>query len=433
MDRQEDEILISMVFRSNENARIVPMTKRFLWLSLLLLFVAIAGSSPPAWAFTGEQQLFNEAWQAVGQAYVDHSFNDQNWRDVRKEALAQPLNNSQQTYAAIQKMLKSLDDPFTRFLAPAQYQSLQTSTAGELTGIGLQITRVGESKPLEVIAPIEGSPAAAANLQTADQVLQIDQTSTTDLTLDQAAELMRGPVGTKVMLKVHRPEPEQILEIELMRDRITINPVKSEVRVQPDGSKIGYIRLRQFNANATRETEMAIRDLKRAGVTGYILDLRNNPGGLLQAGVEIARLWLDPGPIVYTVDRQGIQGSFDAQGAAITHRPLVVLVNRGSASASEILAGALQDTGRAQLIGEQTFGKGSIQSLFDLSDGSGLAVTIARYETPNHRNINKIGIKPDQIIKANPLTAQQIATQDDIQYQAAVKTLLQPSTVASAA
>ncbi|MGB7415356.1 MAG: S41 family peptidase [Thermosynechococcaceae cyanobacterium] len=409
------------------------MTKRFLSLCVWVLFFAIAALPSPALAFTGEQQLFNEAWQAVNQAYVDNSFNHQDWRMVRREALAQPLNNSQQTYTAIQKMLKSLDDPFTRFLPPAQYESLQTSTAGELTGVGLQITRNGEADPLEVISPIEGSPAAAADLRTADQILQIDQTPTADLTLDQAAELMRGAAGTKVILKVRRPEPDQILEVGLVRDRIAINPVKSEIKIQSDGSKIGYIRLRQFNANATRQMEMAIRDQKKEGVTGYVLDLRNNPGGLLQAGVEIARLWLDPGPIVYTVDRQGIQGSFDAQGSALTHTPLVVLVNRGSASASEILAGALQDTGRAQLIGEQTFGKGSIQSLFDLSDGSGLAVTIARYETPSHRNINKVGIKPDQIVAANPLSANQVATETDTQYQAAVKALLQPSAVASAA
>lgn len=408
------------------------MIKRFLCIGLFSLYFFAAGWRTPALAFTGEQQLFNEAWQVVSQSYVDNSFNHQDWRAMRKEILAQPLNDSQQTYAAIQKMLRSLDDPFTRFLPPAQYQSLQTSTAGELTGVGLQITRDSETEPLEVISPIEGSPAAAADLHPADQILQIDQTQTKDLTLDQAAELMRGPVGSKVTLKVRRPNPDQILEVGLTRDRIAINPVKSELKVQPDGSRVGYIRLRQFNANATREMETAIRDLQRQDVTGYILDLRNNPGGLLQAGVEIARLWLDPGPIVYTVDRQGIQGSFDAQASALTHAPLVVLVNRGSASASEILAGALQDTGRAQLIGEQTFGKGSIQSLFDLSDGSGLAVTIARYETPNHRNINKVGIKPDQIVKLGPIAASQVATDIDAQYQAAVETLMQPSAIASA-
>ncbi len=409
------------------------MTKRLFSFGLFVLYFVVLGWQLPARALTGEQQLFNEAWQSVNTAYVDKSFNHQDWRAIRREGLAQTLNDSQQTHVAIQKMLQSLNDPFTRFLPPAQYQSLQTSTAGELTGVGLQITRGSDTEPLEVISPIEGSPAAAADLRPADQIVQIDQTETKNITLDQAADLMRGPAGSRVMLSILRPEGNQRLQVELTRDLIAINPVKSELKIQPDGSQLGYIRLRQFNANATREMEAAIRDLQRMGVTGYILDLRNNPGGLLQAGVSIARLWLDPGPIVYTVDRQGIQGSFDAQAAALTHAPLVVLVNRGSASASEILAGALQDTGRAQLIGEQTFGKGSIQSLFDLSDGSGLAVTIARYETPNHRNINKVGIKPDRVVTSGPMSTQQVATDTDAQYQAAVDVLTQPSTVASAA
>lgn len=409
------------------------MTKRFLGLCLFLLYWLTWGWGTPALAFTEEQQLFNEVWQVVSQAYVDNSFNHQDWRALRRARLEQPLNDRQQTYAAIQTMLKSLDDPFTRFLPPAQYQSLQTSTAGELTGVGLQITQNPDSGQLEVISPIEGSPAAAADLRPADQILKIDQAETQDLTLDQAAELMRGPAGSQVTLTVRRSGEKTVSDVVVRRDRITLNPVKTALQTQPDGSKIGYIRLRQFNANATREVESAIRAFQKEGVAGYVLDLRNNPGGLLQAGVEIARLWLDPGPIVYTVDRQGILGELDADGAALTHAPLAVLVNRGSASASEILAGALQDTGRAKLIGEQTFGKGSIQSLFDLSDGSGLAVTIARYETPNHRNINKVGIKPDQIVGLGPIPTTQIATEKDAQYQAALEALAQSPAVASAA
>lgn len=161
--------------------------------------------------------------------------------------------------------------------------------------------------------------------------------------------------------------------------------------------------------------------------------MRNNPGGLLQAGIEIARLWLESGTIVYTVNRQGIQGSFEAFGSAITRDPLVVLVNQGTASASEILAGALQDNGRAVLVGETTFGKGLIQSLFELSDGSGLAVTIAKYETPNHRDINKQGIKPDKVISSEPITREQIGTEADVQYQAALELLAKNSVVAGAA
>jgi carboxyl-terminal processing protease len=174
----------------------------------------------------------------------------------------------------------------------------------------------------------------------------------------------------------------------------------------------------------------AISSLEKKGAAAYILDLRNNPGGLLQAGIEIARLWLDSGTIVYTVNRQGIQGSFEAYGPALTDDPLVILVNQGTASASEILAGALQDNGRAKLVGETTFGKGLIQSLFELSDGSGLAVTIAKYETPQHRDINKLGIKPDKVISQAPLNREQIGTTADVQYQAALEILNENSVVA---
>ncbi|MFS8118013.1 MAG: S41 family peptidase, partial [Microcoleus sp.] len=165
----------------------------------------------------------------------------------------------------------------------------------------------------------------------------------------------------------------------------------------------------------------------------YILDLRNNPGGLLQAGIEIARLWIDSGTIVYTVNRQGITGSFEASGGALTADPLIVLVNKGTASASEILAGALQDNGRAQLVGEKTFGKGLIQSLFDLSDGSGLAVTVAKYETPNHTDINKLGIAPDRVVPLEPITRDQIGTSTDLQYQAALELLKEKTVMAKTA
>jgi carboxyl-terminal processing protease len=334
-------------------------------------------------------------------------------------------------------MLASLNDPFTRLLKPAQYQSLQTSTTGELTGVGLQITLNSQTGYLEVITPVEGSPAAQAGLQPRDQILKIDDSSTKELTLDEAAEKMRGPIGSSVRLTVLPQQSDQEaiqpLEIQLTRDRIALNPVQTQLHSQPEGGGIGYIRLSQFNANATREMLQAINRLEIQGADRYILDLRSNPGGLLQAGVEIAQLWLDPSTIVHTVDRQGILGSFTANRKALTHDPLAVLVNRGTASASEILAGALQDNGRAKVVGENTFGKGSIQSLFNLSDGSGLAVTIARYETPNHHNINKIGIQPDRVVPLNPITPEQVGTEADGQYQAAVELLNAPPVLAGAA
>lgn len=413
------------------------MVKRIVRVGLLLVIQIIAFCwTPTAEALTEDQQLFNEAWRIVSQAYLDDTFNGQNWWLVRQKALKKPLPDRESTYTAIQQMLASLDDPFTRLLKPNQYRSLQTSTSGELTGVGIQIAMNPETGQLEVIAPIQGSPAEQAGILPHDQILRIDGFSTAELTLDEAAERMRGPIGSIVRLTVtHAGEPTggQPLEIQLKRDRIALNPVQAELRHEAEGVSIGYIRLSQFNAKAVTEMTQAITQLEQQGASSFILDLRSNPGGLLQAGIEIAGLWLDQGTIVYTVNRQGILGAFTADRQVLTRDPLVVLVNQGTASASEILAGALQDNRRAQLVGERTFGKGYIQSLFSLSDGSGLAVTIAKYETPNHHNIHKVGILPDQVVPINITARQQMGTEMDQQYQAAVKLLTAHSVLAGAA
>ena len=396
---------------------------------LVALSLAVGIFIQPAAALTDEQKLVSEVWRIVNRTYLDDTFNHQNWATVRQKVLEKPVSDQKAAYSAIQNMLKTLDDPFTRFLDPEQYRSLQVNTSGELTGVGLQIALNPQSGKLEVVAPIAGSPAEKAGIRPRDRIIKIEGISTTDLTLDEAAARMRGPIGSLVTLMIERDgEGEQ--EVRVVRDRIALNPVVSELRSSPQGTPYGYLRLNQFNANASMELAHAISSLEKKGAAAYILDLRNNPGGLLQAGIEIARLWLDSGTIVYTVNRQGIQGSFEAFGPALTDDPLVILVNQGTASASEILAGALQDNGRAQLVGETTFGKGLIQSLFELSDGSGLAVTIAKYETPNHRDINKLGIKPDTVVTQQILTRDEIGTQTDLQYQAALDVLSKNAVVA---
>ncbi|NJR49368.1 MAG: PDZ domain-containing protein [Leptolyngbyaceae cyanobacterium CSU_1_3] len=411
------------------------MRKRFPWVRSLLGFglllaIALGGFAPSAYALTEEQRLVNEVWRMVDRSYVDSSFNHQNWWAIREKYLKQPMPNREAAYTTIQKMLAGLDDPFTRLLKPDQYRSLQTSTSGELTGVGLQIALDPETKRLRVIAPVEGSPAARSGIRPADSILTIDGVSTAGLSLDEAAERMRGTIGSHVLLTVER-DGEIVQEIDLVRDRIALNPVYAELRPQED-RKIGYVKLGQFNANATAEVAHAIARLEKQGADAYILDLRNNPGGLLQAGIEIARLWVDEGTIVYTVNRQGTVGSYEAMGEALTRDPLVVLVNQGTASASEILAGALKDNGRAVILGEKTFGKGLIQSLFDLSDGSGLAVTVAKYETPNHIDINKLGIVPDRVVPLEPITQEQLGTSVDRQYQAAVEAITSNSLFADA-
>ncbi len=412
------------------------MGRRFSWvrsLSGFVLAIAVAWSilAPSAHALTEEQRLVNEVWRIVDRAYVDSSFNHQNWWAIREKYLKQPLPNREASYTAIQQMIAGLDDPFTRLLKPDQYRSLQTSTSGELTGVGLQIALDPETKRLRVIAPVEGSPAAKSGIRPADSILMIDGVSTEGLSLDDAAERMRGQIGSQVTLTISRKD-EEVSEISLVRDLIELNPVYAELRPQSNGKKIAYLRLSQFNANATAEVAHAITRLENQGADSYILDLRNNPGGLLQAGIDIAKLWVDKGTIVYTVNRQGTMGSFEAMGDALTKDPLVVLVNQGTASASEILAGALKDNGRAIILGEKTFGKGLIQSLFDLSDGAGLAVTVAKYETPSHKDINKLGIVPDQVVPLDPITLDQIGTLSDRQYQAAIVAIESDALVAGA-
>ncbi|KAF3890897.1 MULTISPECIES: carboxyl-terminal processing protease CtpA [Nostocales] len=399
-------------------------------LSFLVAFwLGFCSFCQPATALTEQQKLISEAWRIVNRTYLDETFNHQNWAVVRQKALEKPIKDDQTAYTVIQKMLKSLDDPFTRFLNPEQYRSLQVNTSGELTGVGLQIALNPETGKLEVVAPISGSPAEKAGIRPRDRILKIEGFSTENLTLDEAATRMRGPIGSAVTLLIERDAGKE-LEVQLVRDRISLNPVIAELRTSPQGTSIGYIRLTQFNANAPMELAHAISSLEKKGANAYILDLRNNPGGLLQAGIEIARLWLNSGTVVYTVNRQGVQGSFDAFGPALTDDPLVVLVNQGTASASEILAGALQDNKRALLVGETTFGKGLIQSLFELSNGAGLAVTIAKYETPNHHDINKLGIKPDMQIPTESITREQVGTEADTQYQAAVQLLKKNAVVA---
>ncbi len=393
----------------------------FGWILSLQVALFWCWGTPPAAAFTPEQQLVLQAWRTINQAYYDDSFNHQNWWLTRDRTLKQQIPTEEAAYQAITKMIASLDEPFTRLLRPEQYRSLQVNTAGELSGVGLQIGVKAGSKSIEVIAPIAGSPAAMAGILPRDIIVEIDATPTSELTLDTAAAKMRGATGTNVSLIVQTSD-QSPREVILIRQKIELNPVTAKLHTE-NGRKIGYLRLAQFSAKAAQELGENITKLKQQGATGYILDLRNNPGGLVQAGVEIARQWLNEGTIVYTVDRRGAIDEIDATGTALTDAPLAVLVNEGTASASEILAGALQDNGRATLIGTKTFGKGLIQSLFDLPNGSGLAVTVAKYETPNHHDIHKLGITPDRVVPNSEITLESAATAEDTQYLAAVKEL----------
>ncbi|MBE9154287.1 S41 family peptidase [Cyanobium sp. LEGE 06113] len=374
------------------------------------------------------KEVIDQTWQIVFRDYLDVNgkYTPQQWRDLRRDVLAKSYGTPKDAYAAIRGMLATLDDPYTRFLDPREFKEMQIDTSGELSGVGIQLSLDKDTKELVVVAPIEGSPASRAGVMPKDVITAIDGASTKGMSTEDAVKLIRGQAGTTVTLTLRRSS--QTLSVALERDRIELHAVDSQINVTPDGAKVGYIRLKQFNANATKDMRAALREMEGEDVQGYVLDLRSNPGGLLGASVEIARQWLNEGTIVSTKTRNGITDIQRATGRALTDKPLVVLVNEGSASASEILSGALQDNNRAVLVGQKTFGKGLVQSVRGLSDGSGMTVTIAKYLTPEGRDIHKYGIDPDVQAKMSEQEAQRLRLEDlgtnkDTQYRVAETTL----------
>lgn len=375
------------------------------------------------------KEVIDQTWQIVFRDYLDINgkYTPDKWRTLRRQVLAKTYGSSKESYEAIRGMLASLDDPYTRFMDPREFKEMQIDTSGELTGVGIQLSLDKETKELVVVSPIEGSPASRAGVMPKDVILSIDGKSTKGMSTEDAVKLIRGQAGTTVNLQLRRDG--KVVEAPLVRATIELHAVDSQVNTSADGTRIGYIRLKQFNANAAKDMAGALKKLEGENVQGYVLDLRSNPGGLLMASIAIARQWMDEGVIVSTKTRDGIQDTKRANGRALTQRPLVVLVNEGSASASEILSGALQDNHRAVVVGEKTFGKGLVQSVRGLSDGSGMTVTIAKYLTPNGRDIHKHGIDPDVRAKLTAQEAQKLRLEDlgtakDSQYRTAESTLL---------
>ena len=375
------------------------------------------------------KEVIDQTWQIVFRDYLDINgkYTPEQWRNLRRKVLSKTYGSTKESYEAIRGMLASLDDPYTRFMDPREFKEMQIDTSGELSGVGIQLSLDKDTKELVVVSPIEGSPASRAGVMPKDVIVSIDGKSTKGMSTEDAVKLIRGQAGTTVQLQLRRDG--KVLDTPLTRERIELHAVEHQINTSSDGTRIGYIRLKQFNANAAKDMAAALKDLEAKDVQGYVLDLRSNPGGLLVASVAIARQWLDEGVIVSTKTREGIQDVKRANGRAITQRPLVVLVNGGSASASEILSGALQDNHRAVVVGETTFGKGLVQSVRGLSDGSGMTVTIAKYLTPNGRDIHKHGIDPDVRAKLSAAEAQKLRLEDlgtskDSQYRAAESTLL---------
>jgi carboxyl-terminal processing protease len=383
--------------------------------AVALSTVAVTGtgihlSQSQALIKSGPKTTIDEVWQIVNHQYVDTTFNHTDWLKIRQEYIKDADYKGQEdAYAAIREMLGTLDDPYTRFMNPEEFENMRIDTSGELTGVGIQIAKEEKGGRLVVISPIEDTPAFEAGILAQDIILEIDGKDTKGMDVNDAVELIRGERGSKVKLVIDRKGKKK--DYDIVREKIEIHPVRASIRDSELG-KVGYIRLTTFNENAAKDMQKAIKDQEKAGVVGYVLDLRSNPGGLLYSSISIARMWINQGTIVSTVDRQGIGERESAKNSALTDKPLVVLVDGGSASASEILSGALQDNKRATLLGTQTFGKGLVQSVRPLGDGSGLAVTIAKYLTPNGRDINKEGIPPDVVVELTDKELEELYTGD---------------------
>lgn len=307
---------------------------------------------------------------------------------VQNEYVEKDVDDHKLVYGSIRGMLSALDDPYTRFMEPKAYKEMKIRMSGSYSGIGIYI---GIKKDdLTVISPIEGTPAYMAKLKAGDKIKTIDGKVTKDMALEEAVSLIRGPRGTKVILGILRGDWKENKDFEIRRDNIKIKSLESKVI----NENIAYIKLNTFeNLKTSRQFEQALRKMRNT--QGLIIDMRGNGGGILQNAIDIASMFIRSGVVVQTVDREGRTEQLYSTGRVIWDKPVVVLVNEASASASEILAGALRDNQIADIVGTKTFGKASVQNVRRLNDGSALLVTIAKYLTPNGEDINKKGIMPN--------------------------------------
>jgi carboxyl-terminal processing protease len=302
------------------------------------------------------------------------------------------IDDQEALYGAMKGVVETLDDPYSEFLDPEDRRSFDESLAGEFSGVGVELSIV--ESVLTVITPLVGTPAEAAGVQAGDQILKIDGESTEGMTLTQAALRIRGDIGTTVTLTV-RHDDGSIEEIPIVRDTIVLQAVDSDVLGE---GTIGYIRLYRFEDDTTTELDLALSSFDLDSLTGLILDLRNNPGGLVNEAISVSNRFVDDGIVLITQDRLSEERTYYARGNRVPNIPLAVLINRGTASASEITAGAIRDNDMGILIGEQSFGKGVYQQLIEFPDGSALKITAGKYLTPDRRIVNEIGLPPDILV-----------------------------------
>lgn len=371
-------------------SQLIKKLSIFLVISFLF-FITTTNNSALAIA---PQGLYDRAWKLINSKYVDETQNQQNWSRWRNK-YDNVIVDEEDAWVAIATMVDSLGDVYTKFLTPKEYKEESESIQGSLKGIGVQIG-VRDGKLL-IIAPLEDTPGEKAGLKSEDEILEIDGKSTKGITVEAAADSIRGPEGTKVKLLIKRKdEPTKLYEIE--RANIELKSVSTKApKIGKVDDNIGYIRLSSFiSRNAASEFQQALNSMKDKD--GIIIDLRSNPGGLLTNAIYIADMLLSSKTIVSTVDRDGYKETQRSMSQVITNQPLVVLINGGSASASEILSGALKDNKRAVIVGKKSFGKGLVQEINKLPDGSALHITIQKYLTPNGTDIHKKGITPDYVV-----------------------------------
>ncbi len=330
-------------------------------------------------AFSSENEiykkidLFGEVLEKINKEYVDE------------------INQSESMDSAINGLLQSLD-PYSSYMSPEIYNEMQTETSGEFGGLGIEVSM--ESGVVKVISPIDDTPASKAGIKAGDYIVKINDTQVQGKSLTEAVELMRGPVGSSINLTIRRRGEKKALTFNIIREIIQIKSVKSDLLEK----NIGYIRLTSFNENSGKQIEREINKLEKdKKVKAYILDLRNNPGGLLSQAIRISDFFLEDGEIVSTKSRKTSENRkwFAKKGDLTNGKALVVLINYGSASASEIVAGALKDHKRAILIGENSFGKGSVQSIIPLKNEGAIRITVAKYYLPSGKSISQVGVSPD--------------------------------------
>lgn len=359
-------------------------------------------------------ELYDNVWRLINSKYVDQTNNEQDWGAWRHK-YDNVLRTDEDAYVAIDTMVASLNDPYTKFLNPKEFSEETGSIKGSLKGIGIQIG-VKDGK-LMVIAPIEDTPAEKAGLLADDEILSIDGKSTKGITIDKAADQIRGEEGTEVTLLIKRKDQEP-KSYTIKRAEIEIKSISQKI---PENVKmpkdVCYIRLSSFiSRNASKEFADILTNA--TDKKSFIIDLRSNPGGLLSNAIFISDMFLNGGAIVSTVDRDGYKETQKASRGVLTTKPVVVLVDKGSASASEIFSGAIKDNKRGVIVGTQSFGKGLVQEVNKLPNNAGINITIQKYLTPNGTDIHKKGITPDIIVE---FTEDDIKAKNDVQLKKAIE------------